>query len=113
MIGALLESECGMSCGTWGVSLVGYSKPGYQSDRIINLQGPFGQGMPPNWSVARDLIKELLKNRSIEAEIEILSKKTKSERSLFALKPEDEAVRIYESVRDRLLEIIEDHLSTA
>lgn len=28
MIGALLESECGMSCGTWGVSLVGYSKPG-------------------------------------------------------------------------------------
>lgn len=118
MIRALLESECGMSCGTWGVSLVSYSKPGYQSEMInqptliINLQGPCGQGMPPNWSFARDQIKELLKNRSIEADIEILSKKPKSERSLFALKPEDEAVRIYESVRGRLLEIIEDHLST-
>lgn len=118
MIGALLEIECGMSCGTWGVSLVSYSKPGYQRETIyqptliINLQGPCGQGMPPNWSVARDQIKELLKTRSIEAEVEILSKKPKSERSLFALKP-DEAIRAYEIIRDRLLEIIEDNLSTA
>lgn len=119
MIGALLESQCGMSCGTWGVRLVSCSKPGNQTETInqptpiIKVQGPCGQGESLYSSVARDQIKELLKTQSIEAEVEILSKKPKSERSLFALKPEEEAVRIYESVRDRLLEIVEDNLPTA
>lgn len=119
MIGAILEIECGMNSGTWGVSLVSYSKPGYRSKMInhptliINSQVPYGQGRPRNRSVARDQIKELLKDRSIEADVEILNQKQKFERSLFALKPEDEVVRIYEKVRDRLLDIIEDHLSTA
>lgn len=69
--------------------------------------------MPSNWSVARDKIKELLIKRSIEAEVEIQNQKPKAERSLFTLKPEDETIRIYEIVRDRLLQIIKDHLSTA
>ncbi|MCJ1347411.1 hypothetical protein MMC31_005636 [Peltigera leucophlebia] len=69
--------------------------------------------MPSNWSVTRDQIKEILKNRSIEAEVEIQNRKPKAKRSLLTLKPEDKTIRIYEIVRDKLLQIIEEHLSTA
>lgn len=122
LIGEILESECGMRKGRWGVKLVNYSKPGYHSktshDRhdptlVINSEESTSQGRPRNWSLARVQVKSLLTSREIGVDVEILSQKGKLERCLFALQPEDEVVGIYNKVRHRLLEIVQEHLPTS